>query len=369
MADANKTEKPTPRHRKQARDRGQVTRSRELSGALSMAAVAGVIWFMGRSAVPSWSLFFRNVLNSAITDQITPNGPLLFWTSIQAIRWVFPIFAAGLAVALFTSLAQGGFVFAPEALAPKFERMSPAGKLQQMVSLAAVSNILKSLVPFTAIGWIGYACIHSHWNLILSSSSVDARNFANLMSAMLVEIIWKCGLVLLAWAGVDYLFLWWKNEGDLKMSREDLKEEMKQSEGNPASKARIRKLQRQNRRKQMLKAAETATVIITNPTHYAVALRYEPNMPAPIVVAKGLDLLAQKIKEIAWLHDIPVMENRPLAQALYKGTEVGDPIPSALYHAVAEILVMVYKAQAELRAREAKRRNASYRRVEGTQVI
>src|SRR5215475_317242 len=145
MADASKTEKPTPRHRKQARDRGQVTRSRELSGALSMAAVAGVIWFMGRSAVPSWSLFFRNVLNSAVTDSITPNGPLLFWTSIQAIRWVFPIFAAALAVALFTSLAQGGFVFAPEALAPKFERMSPAGKLQQMVSLAAVSNILKSL--------------------------------------------------------------------------------------------------------------------------------------------------------------------------------------------------------------------------------
>lgn len=368
MADASKTEKPTPRHRKQARDRGQVTRSRELSGALSMAAVAGVVWFMGHGAVSSWTLFFRNVLNSSITDSITPNGPLLFWTSVQAIRWVFPIFAAGLAVALFTSLAQGGFVFAPEALAPKFERMSPAGKLKQMVSPAALSNILKSLVPFTAIIWIGYACIRSHWGQILGSSAVDARDFANLASAILVEIFWKSGLVLLAWASVDYLLLWWKNEGDLKMSRQDLKEEMKQSEGNPASKARIRKLQRQNRRKQMLKAAETATVVITNPTHYAVALRYEANMPAPIVVAKGLDLLAQKIKEIAWLHDIPTMENRPLAQALYKGTEVGDPIPSALYHSVAEILVMVYKAQAELRAREAKRRNASYRRVEGMQI-
>ncbi|HVU46819.1 MAG TPA: EscU/YscU/HrcU family type III secretion system export apparatus switch protein [Terracidiphilus sp.] len=368
MADANKTEKPTPRHRKQARDRGQVTRSRELSGALSMAAVAGVVWFMGRGAVPSWTQFFRNVLDSAATDSITPNGPLLFWTSIQAIRWVFPVFAAGLAVALFAGLAQGGFVFAPDALSPKLERLSPAGKLKQMVSLAALSNILKSLIPFGAIGWIAYACIRSHWGQILASSFVDVRDFAGLTSGILVEIIWKSGLVLLAWAGVDYLFLWWKNEGDLKMSREDLKEELKQSEGNPASKARVRKLQRQNRRKQMLKATETATVVITNPTHYAVALRYEAHMPAPIVVAKGLDLLAQKIKEIAWLHDIPVMENRPLAQALYKGTEVGDPIPSALYHAVAEILVMVYKAQAELRAREARRRAASYRRVEGTQI-
>jgi flagellar biosynthetic protein FlhB len=113
------------------------------------------------------------------------------------------------------------------------------------------------------------------------------------------------------------------------------------------------------RRKQMLKAAETATVVITNPTHYAVALRYEMNMAAPIVVAKGLDVLAAKIKEVAWLRDIPVIENRPLAQALYKGTEVGDPIPSALYHAVAEILVVVYKAQAELKQREAQRRNTT----------
>jgi flagellar biosynthetic protein FlhB len=176
---------------------------------------------------------------------------------------------------------------------------------------------------------------------------------------MLKEVCWKSGLILLVWSAVDYFFLWMKSESDLKMSKQDIKEEMKQQEGNPQYKAKIRRLQRQNRRKQMIKAAETATVVITNPTHYAVALRYEVNMPAPIVVAKGLDLLAQKIKEIAWDHDIPVMENRPLAQALYKGTEVGDTIPSALYHAVAEILVMVYKAQAEVAKRDAQRRAAA----------
>jgi flagellar biosynthesis protein FlhB len=162
---------------------------------------------------------------------------------------------------------------------------------------------------------------------------------------------------------VDYMLLWWKSEGDLKMSRQELKDEMKQTEGNPASKGRIRRLQRQTRRKQMLKAAETATVVITNPTHYAVALRYEPNMAAPIVVAKGLDNLAAKIKEIAWKLDIPVMENRPLAQALYKSVEVGDPIPSALYHAVAEILVLIYKAQVEVRNREARRRGTVVQRT------
>ncbi|MGA8108189.1 MAG: EscU/YscU/HrcU family type III secretion system export apparatus switch protein, partial [Acidobacteriaceae bacterium] len=162
--------------------------------------------------------------------------------------------------------------------------------------------------------------------------------------------------VLLSWAGIDYLLLWRKNEGDLKMSRQEIKDELKESDGNPQSKARIRKLQRHNRRRQMLKAAETATVVITNPTHYAVALRYEVNMTAPLVVAKGLDNMAAKIKQVAWDRDIPVMENKPLAQALYKGVEVGDPIPAALYHAVAEILVMVYKAQAEVRNRDARRK-------------
>jgi flagellar biosynthetic protein FlhB len=241
-------------------------------------------------------------------------------------------------------------------LSIKPERLSPAAKLKNIFSITGLSTSLKSLLPFAAIVWIGESCLSSHWGEILGSSYTDARGFVRLLSTMLLQVLWKSGLVLLAWAGVDYFFLWLKSEGDLKMSRQEIKDEMKQSEGNPQNKAKIRRLQRQSRRKQMIKATEIATVVITNPTHYAVALRYEMNMAAPIVVAKGLDLLAQKIKEIAWERDIPVMENRPLAQALYKGAEVGDSIPSALYHAVAEILVMVYKAQAAVKNREAQRR-------------
>lgn len=356
MADESKTEQATPRQRKRARERGQVTRSRELTGALAMAAVAGVVWFMGRDGVPQWTRFFRITLDLASSQSIEPNGPLLFWTSIEALRWVIPMLLAALATALFAGFAQGGFVFAPESLSPKFDRLSPANRLQQMVSLTALSTILKSLLPFSGILWVGYASISSHWGDILLSSYRDPRGITTLLSTLLLEITWKSGFILLGWAGVDYLLLWRKSESDLKMSKQDIKDELKESDGNPQSKARIRRLQRHNRRRQMLKAAETATVVITNPTHYAVALRYEVNMPAPIVVAKGLDNLATKIKQIAWDRDIPVMENRPLAQALYKGVEVGDPIPSALYHAVAEILVMVYKAQAEVRNREARRR-------------
>jgi flagellar biosynthetic protein FlhB len=360
MADtSNKTEQATPRQRLKAREKGQVTRSRELSGAVSMFAVAGAVSTMAQQGARHWTDFFRNALDHANSGTIEASGPLLFWTSIETFRWIVPIFAAALGSALVAGYAQGGFVFASEALSFKADRFSPAAKLKNMFSVTGLSSTLKSMVPFGGIVWVAYACVSSHWQPILVSGYADPRGFVTLIASMLTEVCWKSGGILLVWAGADYLFLWMKSEKDLKMSKQEIKEEMKQSEGNPQHKARMRRLQRQSRRKQMIKAAETATVVITNPTHYAVALRYEMNMPAPIVVAKGLDLLAQKIKEIAWDHSIPVMENRPLAQALYKGAEVGDIIPSALYHAVAEILVMVYKAQAEVANRDAQRRAAA----------
>jgi flagellar biosynthetic protein FlhB len=356
MADSNKTEQATPQHRKKAREQGRVTRSRELSGAVVMFAVAGVMTFMARDGAGHWTDFFRNALASASTDNIEANGPLLFWTCVEVLRWVVPIQLCALLVALAVGFAQGGFIFAPEAMAPKVERLSPIGKLKQIFSPAGLSNLLKSLLPFAAIVWVGYNCLQSHWGQILGSLYAQPRAFATLVGSMVMEVAWKSGLILLIWAGVDYLLLWLKNEGDLKMSKQEIREEMKDSEGNPASKARIRKLQRAARRRNTIKAAATATVVITNPTHYAVALKFEMNMSAPVVVAKGLDLLAMKIKEIAQDHGIAIIENRTLAQALYKGVEVGDAIPATLYHAVAEILVLVYKAQDEVKRRDAQRR-------------
>lgn len=359
MADSNKTEQATPQRRQKARKQGQVTRSRELTSALSLFAVAGAVGYMARQGADRWTDFFRNTLDSSINDPVTAGGPLLFWTSIEALRWTLPIMFCALAVSLAAGFAQGGFVFAPEALSFKVERLSPVSKLKHMFSPAGLSNVLKSLLPFIAIAWIGYACIRSHWSQIISSSYADPRVFVSLVGDMLFEVCWKSGLVLLMWAAFDYMLLWRKSESDLKMSKQEIREEMKDTDGNPASKARIRKMQRQARRRQMIKATETATVVITNPTHYAVALKFEPDMSAPIVVAKGLDLLAAQIKEIARDRGIPLMENRPLAQALYKSVEVGDAIPSVLYHAVAEILVMVYRAQEEVRRRDAQRRAAA----------
>lgn len=359
MADSSKTEKATPRRRLKARQQGSVARSRDLSNTLAIASAVGVLVLIAPQAIRSWGLFFRGALNSGVTESVQPNGALLFWSSVEVARWILPVFVCACTVSLAASLAQGGFVFSGEALALKFGRMNPAAKLQQMFSAAALSTALKSLVPFAVIAWIGYEAILSHWNAMVLSSFGGFRQFAGLTGSLTLEVGWKSGVVLLAWAGVDYLLLWFKQEGDLKMSRQEIRDELKESEGNPANKARIRRLQRQNRRRLMIKAAEKATVVITNPTHYAIALRYDQETPTPIVVAKGLDLLAEKIKQIARDRAIPMMENRPLAQALYKSAEVGDAIPSALYHAVAEVLVLVYRAQAEVKERHARRRSST----------
>jgi flagellar biosynthetic protein FlhB len=179
------------------------------------------------------------------------------------------------------------------------------------------------------------------------------------------ELTWKSGLVLAVWSAVDYLLVLRKMETDMKMTKQEVREEYKETDGNPVIKSRIRQLQRAMRRKQSLKAAATATVIVTNPTHYAVALRYEMDMPAPVVVAKGKNLLAERIKQLARETGIMLIENKPLAQALYKSVEVGDSIPTKLYQAVAEILALVFRAQAEVRKSEAERRsrNASGEKV------
>ncbi len=357
MADSNKTEQATPRRREKAREQGQVARSRELPGILAIVGAAAALCVMSRGAATHWTTFYRNVLDTAATSDLQSGGPVFFWSSIEVFRWVVPVLLTALVISLSAGLAQGGFNLAPEAMALKFERFNPATRVGQIFSLTGLSNLLKSLLPFAAIGWIAAACIASHWGMMVRASSMRLHILVSTIGSMIYEVGWKSSLVMIAWSGVDYFLTWFKMEGDIKMSREEIKEESKQSDGNPVSKGRIRRLQRRMRKKQALSAAATATVIVTNPTHYAVALRYTPDMPAPIVVSKGMNLLAQEIKALGTENGILILENKPLAQALYKTVEVGEAIPSALYQAVADILVLVFRAQAEVRQQERVRRS------------
>jgi flagellar biosynthesis protein FlhB len=352
MANSNKTEKPTPHRREKARKQGQVARSRDLSSALALAGAGLVMFWGGQSSIARWAGLFRGSLSLATSQPITMNTPLLLWTSAEVLRSIVPVLAASLVLAVAAGVAQGGMVFAGEALVPKFERLSPAKKLQQMFSIAGLSGLLKSLFPFAAILFVGAHTLQSHWNDLIGSCFLSLHSFLALLLAMVLEVGWKSGLILLAWSGIDYFLTWQKMESDLRMSRQDVRDDFKETEGSPETKARIRRIQRTLRRRQLLRATETATVVVTNPTHFAVALRYELEMEAPIVVSKGRDLLAQKIKEVARWRGIPVMENAPLAQALYKAVDVGQSIPTKLYTAVAEILVLVYQAEAQVRRQQ-----------------
>jgi len=366
MADSSKTEQATPKQRNKARGQGQVARSRELPGIFALAGVVGVMLIMAPTAVTHWTSLFRNTLYAASSGDIASNGPVLFWSSVEVMRWIVPILTAGMMISLLTGLAQGGINFAPGALALKFDRFNPASKLGQIFSPVGLSNLMKSLLPFGAILLISFNTVRAHWETMTHASSLGMRPFATFVGSMVLELTWKSGLVLLAWSGVDYVLTLRKMESDMKMTKQEVRQESKETDGNPVIKSRIRQLQRAMRKKQSLKAAATATVIVTNPTHYAVALRYESEMPAPIVVAKGRDLIAEKIKQLARDNGIMLVENRPLAQALYKSVEVGDSIPSRLYQAVAEILALVFRAQAEVRRSESERnsRNASGQKIQ-----
>jgi len=361
MPESDKTQKATPHRRKKAREQGQVTRSREFGNVFALVGTAAMLDVMCSNLIPRWAVFYRGLLIAACDGDIGANGPIWFWSAMEVLRWIVPILLVAMVLSVSASLAQGGLNFAPTALAPKFGRLSPGNRLGQMFSFVGLGNLLKSLIPFLAIGLFGFGALRSHWSELAQTSGEDLRTLMMVVGEILRSVLWKATLVLIAWAGVDYLLTWRQSESKLRMSHDEVKREHKENEGNPFTKGQIRRRQRALRKRRPLEAAATATMVVTNPTHFAVALRYEPSMRAPEVVAKGRDLLAHRIKTIAQEHNVPIMENKILARSLYSVVEVGQAIPSDLYQAVAEILVVVFRAQAELREREEmrNRRNAS----------
>jgi flagellar biosynthesis protein FlhB len=344
MAEQNKTEKATPRRRQKAREQGQVARSRDLvAGVGTMTAVLLLSWQL-RAFAGDWRALLRGELDDAAArqEQLIPA-----WRDhLNVFRGV--VLAAGLSWLLATAsgLAQGGLVIAPTALAPNLNRLNPGSKLGQLFSLSALSRLLKSLLPAGLIVYFGVAVVARDWFLLPALLHARARTVLAFVGSHVLEVAWKASLALLAWSAADYMLERQRHENELKMSRQDLRDEFKETEGNPAVKQRIRRLQRQARRRRMLQEVERAAVVVTNPTEFAIALEYRVDMDAPVVVAKGRDLLAAQIKEAARWRGIPLVENPPLAHALYRAVEVGQAIPPQLYTVVAEILAAIWRAQA-----------------------
>lgn len=343
MADQNKTEKATPRRRKKAREQGQVARSRDLVAGLgTMTAVLLLAWQMP-AFVADWRGLMRDALDSAATH---PNQLLPVWhNDLTIFRGVMLVAALSWMVAVVGGLAQGGLAFAPAALAPKLSRLSPASRVGQLFSLSAVSHLLKALLPTAVIIYLAIGLLTRDWMRLPALLHSSAGGFVAFSAAHMFELAWKGSLVLLLWSAADYALERRRLESELKMSKQDLRDEFKETEGNPATKMRMRRLQRQSRRRRMLKDVERAAVVITNPTEFAIALEFRMEMDAPVVVAKGRSLLAAQIREIALWHGIPLVENPPLAHALYRAVEVGQAIPPKLYAVVAEILAAIWRAQ------------------------
>ena len=344
MADQRKTEKPTPRRRQKAREEGQVARSRDLvAGLAAMTAVMVLAW-QAVAFAGQWRGLLREAVDRAATRS---NLALPEWRhSLVLFRGVALAGGLGWLAATLGGVAQGGLVFAPSLLAFNWKRVNPATNMEQLLSLTALSRLLKSLLPTALVVYLAGGVLARDWASLPGLLHGNRLTAISFIMSRTFEIAWKGCLVMLLWAGADYLLERRRHENELKMSREDLREEFKEMEGNPVVKQRIRRLQRQARRRRMLKDVERAAVVITNPSEFAVALEYRLEMEAPVVVAKGRNLLAAQIKEIARWNGIPLVENPPLAHALYRAVEVGQAIPPKLYTVVAEILAAIWRAQA-----------------------
>jgi flagellar biosynthetic protein FlhB len=353
-----RTEQATQHRREQARKEGDILHSRELTAAASSLAGVMVLGAVGSRALIAWRGALAGFLDLGGAAHWEPatQAPTLLALRRLALGILGPaalVMAAVAAAALAMGILQtGGVNFHVAAIGFKLDRVNPVSNLKNLFSLRAAARLAKSLIPATALGV--FAVQRMARQLSMPPFSVTRLE---MLGSDIYGLLLAASWLLFGWSAIDYLVEWQSRESRLKMSREDMREEMKQTEGSPQIKGRIRNLQRQARRRRVKADVAKAAVVLTNPTHYAVALGFDfATMEAPKVMAKGRNLLAEEIKDEARWAGVPIIENPPLARSLYRSVEVGQAIPIDLYSAVAAILAYLYRqrVEAELRDRRAR---------------
>jgi flagellar biosynthetic protein FlhB len=354
MADdrGERTEQPTAKRLAEARQRGQVPRSGEVGPAMSVLAAAAFLSWMG----PAWAGSLAALLPSLLGEMGAAD-----WGVADAEQfllravWKFVALAAPmlLAVAVLCTTAQllqVGFVLTGQPLKPNWGRLNLVTGLRSLVGTRAVLDLAKAPLKLAAFGLVAWITIRGQLSTLMTTAGLDPMAGVRAVGSLALTLLWRLGLVHAAIAGLDYGYQRWAHLRGLRMTREEVKDEMRQAEGDPAVRARFRSLHRQYAMRRMMAAVPTADVVITNPTRLAVALKYDAaGMKAPRVVAKGARLVAQRIRELARGAGVPLVEHKPLAQALYKGVPVGGEIPGTLYRAVAEILAYVWALNGRMR--------------------
>ncbi len=352
MADdwKEKTEAPTQKKRDEARESGDVATSREVATFFVIMGGLVVIWFAGVKMLEGMGVFMKHSLSLSNADFTAHGIQRLLESTIEDLAWIvapiliIPVFG----VAAF--LVQNGWLWTSKPLTPNLAKLNPVEGAKKIFSAAAFAELFKSLVKIAILLWVVVDCVRDEWQNIPLLVDMDPWSTfvygGKLTFKVVVNSAWVLGLVAL----LDYVFQRWQYERKLRMSKEEVKEESKNTEGDPLVKVRIRSVQRQLARQRMMESVKEADVVVRNPTHVAVALKYDrAKMRAPKVVAKGRGLVAEKIIEIAHKHDVPVVENRELARTLFKLVEIGMEIPATLYRAVAELLAYVYSVRRGVR--------------------
>ena len=347
---ADKTEAATPKRRQEAQRRGQVPRSAELTGAAALLASSGVLVSLGPSMAGRLLDYAGGLLAGGAGGDLNAGGvqALAIQAVLLVLRLVLPVGLAGAGAALLSAWLQGGFVFSLRPLSPDFSRISPAQGLGRLFSRRATLEALKAVAKLALIGWIAYAALQGRAAALLAVAGQPPRAVAGTLAGMARLLLLRVSLALAVVAAADYWAQRRELEQQLRMTKQELKEEMRQTEGNPEVRQRIRRRQREVVRRRMLHDVKKSSVVVTNPTHYAVALLYVPGMAAPRLTAKGQGWLALRIRELAAEHNVPLVENPPLARTLYSTVELGQPVPAELYQAVAEVLALVYRLRGRI---------------------
>jgi len=351
MPDQEKTERPTGKRRQEARDKGRVAKSREVSTYLVLIGGLAVLHFAGSHMVTEMALFMKTTVLQAASLRIEAAdvAPLLGRILIVLVKVLAPLLLVVFVAAMVGNLIQVGFLFTSEPIMPKLSKLNPIQGFKRLISLRSLTEIVKFVAKLALVGVVVYTAIRKELPFIMPLADQSIQAIGSYICTTIFRIMLRSSWVLLALAILDYAYQRWEHEKNLKMTRQEVKEEFKQTEGDPLVKSRIRRVQREWARRRMMEAVPKADVVITNPVHLAIAIAYkQEGMAAPEVLAKGAAAVAERIREIARSHGIPIVENKPLARALFRQVDVGRQIPAALYKAVAEVLAYVYRLKNRL---------------------
>ena len=341
-----KTEEATPKRREEARNKGQVARSSELSSVAILMSGVLALGGLGSYMYSKLSFFMVEMLSNAVFIELTPinvAGVLETWFN-HYVLIVGPLIVLLVLAALLVNYAQVGILFTADPLIPKANRISPLSGVKRIFSSKGLVELLKGLFKIAAVAIMTYFTVKGELKSVVSYMDLGVGQIFLSSGGLILTLFFRIVLLLLIMALLDYVFQRWDYEKNLRMTRQQIKEEFKQQEGDPLVSARVRNLQREMSRKRMMDDVAKADVIITNPTHVAVALKYDiENMQAPLVLAKGQRLIAERIKDLGRQIGIPLVENKPLARALFKAVRIGDEIPEDLFKAVAQVLAFVFQ--------------------------